>query len=236
MTRTALWLIAVFALIAAACVAFGAYFSSVTLLNAHRHTVEARFAYTAERLVAVVERAAALGIALPAQTTVASLLEQEARIEPALLSIDLVDEHGTVIFSSDSHRLGRAEGATPAYAVSRVARNDFDVPIGRVVMRYDPRVLDAGAEALRVDLWRIGWPVLLAAAGATAAVGLLLALALRRAARRAATPHLWPPAARAVLAEIDAAHASLESVVLEGSPPQPGTAGPGRGPAGGAPA
>ena len=42
MTRTTLWLIALFALIAAACVAFGAYFSYVTLLNAHRWTVVAK--------------------------------------------------------------------------------------------------------------------------------------------------------------------------------------------------
>lgn len=209
MTRTALWLIGVFALIAAACVAFGAYFSSVTLGNAYRSAVEARFAVTAERLAAVVERAASLGIALQAQTTLTGLLEAEARIEPALRSIDLVDEHNVVVFSSVPTRVGQTLEAAPAHTVRRTALNDLEVPIGRVVMRYDPATLEAGGETLRADLWRIAWPALAGACLATIAVGLLLAQSLRRAARRAADPAHWPPAARQALAEADAAHAFL---------------------------
>ncbi|MFG1480229.1 hypothetical protein V5F53_16475 [Xanthobacter sp. V4C-4] len=210
MTRTALWLIGVFALIAAACVAFGAYFSTVTLVNAHRSAVESRFAMTAERLAGVVERAAALGIAPPAQATLAALLASEARIEPALRSIDLVDEHGVVLFSSDPARVGTAAEPASPHAVRRTALNDFDEPIARVVMRYDPQVLDAGGAALRADLWRVAWPSLIGAAAATLAVGLLLAVALRRAARRAADPSRWPSAARAALADVDLAHAFLD--------------------------
>ncbi|WP_454917816.1 hypothetical protein [Xanthobacter sediminis] len=207
MTRTALWLIGVFALIAAACVAFGAYFSTVTLVNAYRSAVESRFAVTAERLAGVVEGAASLGIALPAQATLPDLLEREARIEPALLSIDLLDERGTVVFSSESARVGTASEKAPPHAVRRAVLNDFNLPIGQVVMRYDPKVLAAGETHLRADLWDLAWPALAGACFATVAVGLLLAVALRRAARRAADPAHWPPAARAALAEADAAHA-----------------------------
>lgn len=209
MTRTALWLIGVFALIAAACVAFGAYFSSVTLVNAYRSAVEARFAVTAARVATVVERAAALGIALPAQTTLPALLEREARIEPALLSIDLVDERGSVVFSSVPSRVGAVAEKAPPHAVQKPALNDFDAPIGRVVMRYDPQVLAAGEAALQGDLWRIAWPALVCACGATIAIGLLLAVALRRAAQRAADPTRWPAAARSALAEAEAVHAEV---------------------------
>jgi len=207
MTRTALWLIGVFALIAAACVAFGAYFSSVTLVNAYRSAVESRFAVTAERLAGVVERAASLGIALPAQDTLPGLLAREARIEPALLSIDLLDERGTVVFSSDAARMGGASEKAPLHAVRRPVLNDFNLPIGQVVMRYDPRVLALGEAHLRADLWQLAWPALIGACCATVAVGLLLAVALRRAALRAADPARWPPAARAALDEANAIHA-----------------------------
>lgn len=207
MTRTALWLIGVFALIAAACIAFGAYFSSITLVKAYRSAVEARFAVTAERLGAVVERAASLGIAPAAQATLPSLLEREARIEPALTSIDFVDEHGAVVFSSDAARVGTHADVAQPHAVRRAVRNDLDESIGRVVMRYDPQVLAQGEDALRRDLWRIAWPALAGACLATIAVGLLLAAALRRAARRARDPACWPPAARAALAEAEAVHA-----------------------------
>lgn len=217
MTRTALWLIGVFALIAAACVAFGAYFSSVTLVNAYRSAVEARFAVTAERMAGVVERAASLGIALQAQATLPALLAREARIEPALLSIDLVDEHGAVVFSSDAGRVGTTPELAPRHAVRRVARNDLDEPIAQVVMRYDPQVLAAGGESLRADLWRIAWPSLIGACCATVAVGLLLAMALRRAAQRAADPARWPPAARAALADVEAAHAFLDTSTPAGA-------------------
>lgn len=210
MTRTALWLIGVFALIAAACVAFGAYFSSVTLVNAYRSAVEARFAVTASRLAAVVERASSLGIALPAQATLPALLEREARIEPALQSIDLVDERGVVVFSSVASRVGAASEKKPPHSVRRVVLNDFDAPIGQVLLRYDPQVLAEGEGALQRDLWRIAWPALAGACLATIAIGLLLAVALRRAALKAADPARWPPAARAALAEAQSAHARVE--------------------------
>ncbi|MFG1244786.1 hypothetical protein V5F31_20660 [Xanthobacter sp. V7C-4] len=206
MARTTLGLIAVFALIAAACVAFGAYFSYVTLLNAHRSVIEARFGIAAERAADVAEQAASLGIALPAQSTLTSLLDREARVEPAIRSMDLADEHGIVLFSSDPARVGMAEAQDGGRGLTRPVRNDLNEVIGHVVVRYDPQILAAGAAALGEDLKVIALPALIGAGVATVVIGLLLAALLRRAVRRASDPRGWPPAARAALAAADSIH------------------------------
>ncbi len=208
MIRTTLGLIALFAMIAAACVAFGAYFSYVTLQNAHRSAVEARFSITAERIAATAQFAASLGIALPAQTTLSELVAREARLDPAVDSIDILDDRGTVLFSSLSTRVGAPAGALP-HAVGRRIENDLAAAIGRVVVRYDPASMEAGARALADDLRTIAIPTLIGAALATIAIGILLAADLKRAARRAAEPEKWPPAARTALAAAQAAHASV---------------------------
>ncbi len=208
MTRTTAALIVLFAVIAAACVAFGAYFSYATLLNANRAAVEARFAITAQRIAGTAELASSLGISLPAQQTLSDLLRREARIDPAVQSIDVADEHGLVLFSSDPARVGTVEAGRPPATVVRPIENDIGARIGRTVVHYNAAVLVAGAEALASDLRVIAVPTLGAAAFATIAVGLLLAAGLNRAVHRAADPAFWPPAARAALASADAAYAA----------------------------
>lgn len=206
MTRATVSLIAVFALIAACCVAFGTYFSSATLTGAYRATVEARFEVTAARLCGIVENAASLGIALPVQRTLAGLLQREARLEPGLFSIDITDEHGVILFSSDTARQGLRVDLSAHNQVVRAAQNDFDAVIGRVVVRYDPLLLEAGAGQLQRDLWAVAWPTIAGAIAATILAGIVLASGLRRAVRRAAEPRRWPGAARMAVAELDAAH------------------------------
>ncbi|TCT07991.1 hypothetical protein [Aquabacter spiritensis] len=216
MIRTSLGLIVVFALIAAACVAFGAYFSYVTLQNAHRKAIEARFGVTAERIAGSVQSAAALGISLPAQTTLAALLRREARLDPTILSIDVTDDDAKILFSSDPARIGVAAGLRPTHAVSRRVENDLAATIGAVTVRYDSAALAAGAAALAHELRIIALPALIAAALATIAIGLLLAAGLRRAAHRAGDPASWPRAARAALAEAEAAHGAANLAPVPG--------------------
>lgn len=211
MIRTSLGLIVVFALIAAACVAFGAYFSFVTLQNAHRKAVEARFAITAERIAGSAQTAASLGIALPAQTTLAELLRREARLDRTILSIDVTDDRHRVLYSSDPDRIGGGDGARPANGITRRIENDLAATIGNVVVRYDPAALAAGAAALSGELGVIALPTLAGAALATIAIGLLLAGGLGRAAKRAANPANWPRAARSALAEAEAAHSTVRA-------------------------
>lgn len=208
MIRISLGLILVFALIAAACVAFGAYFSYVTLQTAHRKAIEARFNVTAARIAVSAETAASLGITLPAQAPLADLARREARLDPTIVSIDITDERNRVLFSSDPDRIGRADGARAPGTVSRAVENDLAAVIGRIVVRYDPATLAQGEAALSRDLTAIAMPALIGAGLATIAIGLLLANGLGRAARRAADPALWPPAARSALAEAEAAHAA----------------------------
>lgn len=211
MRRTTLGLIIVFALIAAACVAFGAYFSYVTLINAHRGVIEARCGIAAQRVVDVAEKAASLGIAIPAQQMLAAVLEREARVEDAIRSMDLTDERGIVLFSSERARVGLDTNSDSERGLSRPVRNDIGQTLGRVVVRYDTRILTNGATALAADLRRIALPTLLWAGLATLVIGLLLAALLQRAVRRAAEPQLWPPAARAALASVEAAHQTAQT-------------------------
>ncbi|MBA4790610.1 MAG: hypothetical protein H2042_13005 [Rhizobiales bacterium] len=208
MIRTSLGLIVLFAVIAAACVAFGAYFSYVTLQNAHRKAVETRFGVTAERIAGSAQTAASLGIALPAQTTLADLTRREARLDGSILSIDVTDSHDRVLFSSDPARIDTRESGRTPNAVSRRVENDLASTIGRVVVRYNPQTLAAGEHALAGELETIAAPTLIGAALATIVIGLLLAGGLGRAARRAADPAQWPRAARSALAEAEAAHAA----------------------------
>lgn len=215
MIRVSLGLILLFAAIAAACVAFGAYFSYVTLQNAHRKAIEARFSVTASRVAVSAETAASLGITLPAQQPLADLTRREARLDPAILAIDVTDERGRVLFSSDPARIGRTDATRGPGLVSRGVENDLAAVIGRIVVRYDPATLAEGEAALAVDLRAIAMPALVGAGLATIAIGLLLASGLGRAARRAADPAHWPPAARAARAEAEAIHAAI----IEGPAP-----------------
>ncbi|MDE1568519.1 hypothetical protein [Aquabacter sediminis] len=209
MTRTTVGLITLFALIAAVCVAFGAYFSFITLQNAHRQAVEARFAITAERIAQTAQVAEALGIALPTQETLTAVLRREQRLDAVIRSIDVVDRKGQVLFSSAADRVGTSEPRRPTDSVSAGIENDLAALIGQVVVRYDPHALEAGAKALSEDLWRIAIPTLAGAGIATLLIGLLLAFGLKRAVRRAWDPGSWPPAALSARAAADAAHAAL---------------------------
>jgi len=209
MIRTTIGLIGLFAIIAAACVAFGAYFSFITLQNAHRKTVESGFAITAERIATTAQFAASLGIALPAQTTLAGLLRRESDLEDAIRRLDVTDKDGTVLFSSDPARAGVREPAAPAHAVSRRIENDLAAVIGHVVVHYDPAAMAKGAAALSEDLRFIALPTLLGAALATIVIGLLLAADLKRAVRRAADPATWPAAARSALASVQTVHGQI---------------------------
>ena len=213
MTRITLGLIALFALIAAACVAFGAYFSYVTLLNAHGEAIRARFALTAGQVASTAELASSLGIALPAQSTLSAYLAREGSGARDIRSIDVADEKGAILFSSDPARVGRATAPDPAggavRSVERPILNDLGEAIGRVRVRYDAAVLAAGARALREDLLPVAVPAAGGAFLATIAIGLLLAAGLRRAARDAATPARWPAAARSALAAVEEAHGRL---------------------------
>ncbi|MFK8252751.1 hypothetical protein [Ancylobacter terrae] len=204
MIRTALTLIVLFAVLVAACVAFGGYFAYGTLVGAYRDVLQSRFAISTERIAAAAERAGALGIALRSQTTLPALLAQEAGLDPLVRRIEVHDEARQRLFSSDA-----GGGAAGGIALARPIRTDTGRVAGEVVLVYDPVGVEVGAAAL----WdRVRFYTLLAvvfAVVATLAAGLALALTLRRAVARASDAATWPEPARRALVDADAVHADV---------------------------
>lgn len=208
MTRIATVLTVLFALITAACVAFGAYFSYVTLLSANRAAVEERFTVTAARVATTAELANSLGIAVASQHTLEELVAREAGLDAAVRSIDVADEHGQIVFSSDAARQGTTLPPRAAAMVSRRIENDIGATIGRVAVSYDPAVLQRDAAQLAADIRVFAVPAVLLAALATGLAGLLIAGNVGRALRNAGNPARWPASAQAALGRLDRAHAA----------------------------
>ncbi|MEZ0214990.1 MAG: hypothetical protein ACAH27_18875 [Xanthobacteraceae bacterium] len=208
MTRTALSLILVFALVVGACVACGSYFAYVGLIAAHRQVLQSRFDISMERVATAAERAASFGIALRAQTTLPTLLADEARLDPLVRGIAVRDERGETLF---------ANAATEATGVAlrRPIRNDLGKAIGEVSLVYDAAALEQGAAELRASLSGAAMAATGFGALCTLIVGAVMALLLRRALHRAADPATWPEPARRALADAEAVHAKVAHT-LEG--------------------
>lgn len=208
MKRIASVLTLVFALITAACVTFGAYFSYVTLLGADRATLEERFAVTALRVSSTAELASSLGISLNDQSTLADLVQREAVLDRAVRSIDVSDERGRVIFSSDPAREGTTLPDRSPATVRRFIENDIGTRIGRVSVTYDPAVLQRDAERLATDIRTYAVPAVILAALITLLAGALVLRGVQRALRHGGNAAAWPSAAQDALARVDTAHAA----------------------------
>lgn len=208
MTRTVSGLLALFALVAGACIALGAYFTYGALVAAHRDALESRYVLAAQRVASTAELAASFGITLPAQTTLTPLIEREARLDASILTLDVLDASRTVLFSTRPDRVGRA--ATPlGEDVVRPIRNDLGRDIGRAVVQYD----DAAALQARASLARqirtVAIPAALVASLGTLLIGWLLARRLQGRALRAADPASWPAQAHDARDDIAVTHARL---------------------------
>ena len=208
MTRTVSGLLALFALVAGACIALGAYFTYGALVAAHRDALESRYVLAAQRVAGTAELAASFGITLPAQTTLTPLIEREARLDASIVTLDVLDASRTVLFSTRPDRVGQA--ATPVGEdVVRPIRNDLGREIGRAVVQYD----DAAALQARASLARqirtVAIPAALAASIGTLLMGWVLARRLQNRAVRAANPASWPVQAHDAMDDIAATHARL---------------------------
>ncbi|WP_420226819.1 hypothetical protein [Pigmentiphaga litoralis] len=208
MTRTVSGLLALFALVAGACIALGAYFTYGALVAAHRDALESRYVLAAQRVAGTAELAASFGIALPAQTTLTPLIEREARLDASIVALDVLDASRTVLFSTRPDRVGHA--ATPlGEDVVRPIRNDLGRDIGRAVVHYD----DAAALQARASLARqirtVAIPAALVASLGTLLIGWVLARRLHGRAVRAADPVSWPAQAHDALDDVAAVHARL---------------------------
>lgn len=208
MTRTVSGLLALFALVASACILLGAYFTYGALVSAHRDALESRYVLAAQRIAGTAERAASFGIALPAQSTLAALTEREARLDAGIVALDVVDEIRSVVFSTQAARVGQMAPSL-GVEVTRPIRNDLGREIGWVVVQYDDAAALAARHALARQIRGVAIPAALAACLGTLLIGWLLARRLHARARRAADPATWPVHAHEALDDIAATHARL---------------------------
>lgn len=148
-----------------------------------------RISLVAAEAHGAMEKSLALGAVLAESATLRGMLESLGRADALILSIDLLDANGAVALSTDAARVGstppqawlkaaRRPGTSEsfvderaAFAVVRIVRNSFDVPLGSVVVRYERTGFDRTVAAMGRNLGLVG---LMALAGAAALSSLAL--------------------------------------------------------------
>src|SRR5690606_19508918 len=130
-----------------------AYLNFSGVRTAYLDLVRSRMEMTAASIVADIASASAFGISLPEQTTLAELLVRQSGTDPLMRSIDVTGSDGTVLFSSDSRRIG-GPGEEEGETLRHTARitNDFGDTVGAVVVRLDRTGVDEAIQGLRADL------------------------------------------------------------------------------------
>ena len=191
--------------------------------------VEARVLAAGRELARSVERAQGLGLYLAELDTLPALLERHREVDPLIGSIDVFDEAGHVIASSDASRTGATvpeavravadrAGETPWSALldgERVAgvtlRTGFGLVIGHVGLRYaEDELRQAMAAADRRLLPAAGL-----AFGLAAAVSVVLVALLERRKQRARREAVQWPFALACLLPLLLAMAAFGMVARE---------------------
>jgi hypothetical protein len=189
MFRLALRTLPVFAVIIGFATFLAAYMNFSGVRSAYLDLIRSRMAMVAQEVGGDISAALALGIGLGEQATLPRLLVLQASTDPRMKSIDVVAEDGAVLFSSDAARVGVPDeaGADPGtFRYQQRIVNDFEVPLGTVVMRLDRTAMDAEVEGLRMEILWGAVPAALGAilAGCLACLGLLTHL--HRRARHSA--------------------------------------------------
>jgi|GEM_PF-1185700 len=180
--------------------------------DAERELREGRFVYTLVELQQRVETPLALGLGMESQAFLQQQLEAEAAADPEILSIDLFDAEGRLLYSTDGAGIRDAvpEGwlqalqamPAPAEAAREVSaavwrvperggqalgvalRNDFGLEVGGLALRH--AVSEIGAEVLRAESLALSLLLLALALGAGLAGGLGFWLLCRPLDREAA--------------------------------------------------
>ncbi|PSJ57697.1 hypothetical protein C7I84_16825 [Mesorhizobium ephedrae] len=190
MFRLAIRTLPVFAVIIGFAMFLAAYMNFSGVRSAYLDLIRSRMAMVAESIGTDVSTAHALGIRLTEQTTLPGLLARQAASDPLTLSIDVLSEDGTVVFSSDAGRVGvpdRAGDDPGAFRDERRLVNDFGAPVGAVLVRLDRGTIDGTIDGLRRDILNGAIPAGIGAVIAGSLACLLLLTGLHRRARRSAT-------------------------------------------------
>lgn len=160
-----------FSLLIAACLAAGAWMTEGSLLKAYRGILESRFDIALDRVAEGATHAASLGVGLESQeATLGAALRRERALDADILGMAVQDAQGRRLYGD-----GLLPDPAPPGTLGQNLLDDLGLPAGRILLRYDPRALEAPSAEIRQDMRRHALPVV---AGA-ALLGLLAALALR---------------------------------------------------------
>ena len=160
-----------FSVLIALCLAVGTWMTEGALLKAYRGILESRFAIALDRVAEGATHAAALGVALDSQEdTLGAALRRELQLDPDIAGMAVEDTRGQRL-----HDAGSVSDPVPADALHQTMLDDLGLPIGRIVLQYDPAVLASPSADIRDALRGHAGPVV---AGA-ALLGLLAVLLLR---------------------------------------------------------
>ncbi|MHA3904775.1 MFS transporter [Castellaniella sp. WN] len=158
-------------LLIAACLAAGAWMTEGSLLKAYRSILESRFAIALDRAAEGATHAASLGVSLDSQEeTLGAALRRELVLEPDILGMAVQDARGRRLYGE-----GPVPDPSPPGVLRRALLDDLGLPIGQILLRYDPRALESPSAEIRRDMRGHAVPVV----AGVALLGFLAALALR---------------------------------------------------------
>ena len=190
MLRLSFRILPLFAAVVGLAMALGAYMNYSGVRGAYLELITSRMQLVADEVGTVVEAAVSVGIAASEQVTLPDLLSRQAQADGLILSIDVVEPSGAILFSSDLDRPAGAimEAGAQAAVIDRAIVNDFGVTVARVQVRYDTRPQDSAVAVFGQQVLTDAVPtsVLAILAGSLAAFLILSLLHLQ--ARRATHP------------------------------------------------
>jgi len=176
-------------------IAMAAFLNYFKYRNTVAEIVKARVLVVGRGIENTIQASLGVGLQFSELSMLGPLLEREKAADRLIRGIDVFDAWGQVLYSTDAARLKarvppewllgaeRARGAQwssdePAELVAGMTiRNDFDLPVGHVAMRYSRDELERAAR-------EAGREILLATLGALALLCLIAPLAITAVMRR----------------------------------------------------
>ena len=161
-----------------------------TLLNYFKYrstvaeVVKTRVLYVADGIEDNVSAALALGLPFAEMPTMQALIQRERTTDSLIAGIELFDPLGNIVYATDKTRIGkqvatdwlseatqqRRDRSRPASwtttegderVIAVVLRNNFDLKVGYLTMRYPQRYVDDASKSMGMELIKIAGVVFL---------------------------------------------------------------------------